>query len=199
MALVMLTTASLLVGYSRCGVPPFNPAMLSMLTIDPRISPPFHSMAGIAYFAILTILETLSSRPAVQSAMSTSTAVPLAADTPTLLTSMSSRPNSSRVRWTAASQSRSKVTSSARATAFPAVEHPLANDTVFCAQDWSRSRQMTLQPLFTSVMAIALSLPMPSPAQPAPVTIAAMPAKDREGKVKQIQVWHVEILLHVRQ
>lgn len=42
---------------------------------------------------------------------------------------------------------------------------------------------MTLQPSCASRIEMARPLPIPSPAQPAPVTMATLPANEREGGV----------------
>lgn len=55
--------------------------------------------------------------------------------------------------------------------------------TVLCAHSGFWSTHTTLQPSCARRIDIARPLPIPSPAQPAPVTMATLPAKEREGGV----------------
>lgn len=55
--------------------------------------------------------------------------------------------------------------------------------TVLCAHSGFWSTHTTLQPSFARRIEIARPLPIPSPAQPAPVTMATLPAREREGGV----------------
>ena len=163
MARVMFTTAPLDVGYSRSGVPPRSPATEAMLTIAP---PSPAAMAGTANLAISIMLVTLIRRPCVHSARSTSTAVPLAPLTPTLLTRMSRRPNADCACCTTAAHCTGSVTSASRTIASPPSASIMSR--VRSAQPRLASTSTTRVPASASRREAAPAVPDPVCARPGP-------------------------------
>lgn len=94
---------------------------------------------------------------------------------------MSNRPNVSTASFTAASQSVEEVTSAWMATDLPRFGWEEIISTVLFAHSRLRSRQTTSAPSSASIIAMARPLPIPSPKHPLPVTIAHLPASERDG------------------
>ena len=153
----------------------------------------------MAALAMSIMLVTLISRLLAQSCASTSTAVPRAPITPTLLIRMSSLPNAARAAATMRAQSSGDVTSasmlmaaeeegaggSAAAGREPAADRAssFTRHAVRAAHAPLRSAHTSPDtPASASSRDIARPLPSPVPWQPAPVTTATLPARSRRGR-----------------